>query len=610
MTKVSKKTQYLLGVSALAVMLSLDPVHALTDTKEGRELTAQGHSLSNVEAVHLAKQAKLAVLSLNGVVSQSPITDLPTAITAAQTRLGRSIKFTTDMDTIAGSIDSTLSTSELAATSLNAVASSFWTRLSGSNGNGNSMVDDLISLMNPALDGVASMSGTNLSTFTVTTAASNSGGTISVVGNDGTAGRTYSFAYSAPIATGGTFVLTHGGTGRTITFVNNGGTISSAGALATYLETYCPVNTVLSKAALDKVTALQTLLGATTASNMAGSTASTLTLLGAVTGSDINTKVTNLLYQMDQGVSAMPTAITSMTVSTKAANGGGGANSVDIVFNDGTPAQTYRLADGSSSIASGSTFNLVEVGGGTKTLTLYNRSGGALATQAAFVEYLQNLYPAAAVINPNDTTVIAAVNALLGGTAVGVRSRAAAIWGLLKTTPVTDVSTDLAALRALLVTSLGATLEEDISTVSANLDGVRSMSGLTGFTVSTAAATGGGNVVNVIGNDGTAGRTYSLTYASSIASGATFTLTHSGSGNTITFVNNGSTISSAANLITYLATAYPVAAVMSSTANTKATALQTLLGGSAYSAMGNAATLQGGAASANASLDVLARCQD
>ena len=618
MTKVSKKSHYLLGASALAVMLSLNTASGFTDSPESRTAARSGFAFDVHSFVNLQAAAQHAAVALYGVYATAGVdTTLATGITRAQNRLGQTNSITADMDVVTTQV-SGLTGSSLAATDLYTESGTLFSRVSGSVGGD---ITTGLGRANGALDGVAGMEG--ITTLTITSAAVNpSGNIVRMIFDDGN----YDLdATGLTVANNGTFKLTNTNT-NTITLINRSGgsLVGQAGVLAYLSATNYPVGQVIKRNTLSKSTALETLIGGAAK----GSTQRILAidaLLGTVTGSDINTKVTNLLYQMDQGVSAMPTAITSMTVSTKAVAGTG--NRVEIVFNDGTPAQTYRLADGSISIASGSTFDLLEVGGGTKTLTLYNRSGGALATQAAFVEYLQNLYPTAAVISPNDTTIVAAVNALLGGTAVGVRSRAAAIWGLLKATPVTDVSTDLASLRTYIVGTPGATLQDDLNILAQALtgadassgstlqsriassngpqDGVSSLGTITSFSMTgagAAVAAVSGNYVQIVGTDNLAAtQTYRVDTTGTginitvtpIAIGATFTLTNSATpANTITLVNtSGGALNTQAGLRTFLAAAYPFNAVMSANAPAKATALQTLIGGSAFSAMGNAATV-------------------
>jgi len=166
----------------------------------------------------------------------------------------------------------------------------------------------------------------------------------------------------------------------------------------------------------------------------------------------------------------------------------------------------------------------------------------------------------------------------------------------------TQLSTAISAANSSLGGS-GTTITR-INSANATLDGVRSLSGLSSFTVSTAATNSSGTI-SIMGNDGSAGRSYSVDTSAGginlgdgtggtapIANGATITLTHSDSGNTITFVNNsGSSITSASSLATYLANAYPVSAIIKANTNTKATALKSFLGGAGYSAMSNAVAI-------------------
>ncbi len=415
-----------------------------------------------------------------------------------------------------------------------------------------------VNTANTALDGVQSLSG--LTSFTVTAAASNPGGnTVNIVGDDDyLSSITYSIAYSSPIASGNTFTLNTGS--KSITFVNNsGGSITSAAALAAYLANAYPVSAIIKANTNTKATALKSLLGGNNYSvisnavaifSILGGTNSDLySNVGAVNSSLGGSGVTTLAKIGSLGSASSlfsMIGVTSLANLTAAlGNTGAGNSAIAALLNGSTGTSLYALLVGSSGI-------LNQIDG---TTTDSGNVSGKLTTQ------IQALNSSATQLS----TAISAVNSSLGGS--------------------------------------GTTINRTKS-VNAALDGVQSLSGLTSFTVTTAATNSSGTI-SIMGNDGSAGRSYSVDTSVSginlgdgtggttaIANGSTVTLTHAGSGNTITFVNNsGSSITSASSLATYLANAYPVSAIIKASTSTKTTALKALLGGNNYSAMSNAAAV-------------------
>jgi hypothetical protein len=420
-------------------------------------------------------------------------------------------------DGSAGNITSKLST-QITAIKPDAVQLS--TAVSAVNAalGGSGVTQNRISMINAALDGVQTLSG--LTHFTVTTSATNVGGTISIIGNDGVAGRAYSMdatnvgdgsGGTEPIPVGATFVLEHAGSGNTVTFINNsGGVIISAGALAAYLEDSYPLNFVIRGSTATKVIALRTLLGGTNSSamgqvmdlgvslvvNPSGALATDVETLAEklvsvpseVLETDLNTlstalvgntnfaqpleaQVTTLSNTLDNSVSSLPNGGTYATIGTPAADDGGGGVNIVISAGLGGANGAYNLSAGTiaGGIANGSTFTLTN---GGNDIVLYNRSGATLNTQAAAIRYLASMYPVGSQMAAGVSDKITnGINRLIGGVASSARARLAAVDASILNNPTGGVATDLQTANALFG-GAGSTTQARIEALNSLLDGV------------------------------------------------------------------------------------------------------------------------------------------
>ncbi|MCE3230689.1 MAG: hypothetical protein K0R52_617 [Alphaproteobacteria bacterium] len=420
-------------------------------------------------------------------------------------------------DGSAGNITSKLST-QITAIKPDAVQLS--TAVSAVNAalGGSGVTQNRISMINAALDGVQTLSG--LTHFTVTTSATNVGGTISIIGNDGVAGRAYSMdatnvgdgsGGTEPIPVGATFVLEHAGSGNTVTFINNsGGVIISAGALAAYLADSYPLNFVIRGSTATKVIALRTLLGGTNSSamgqvmdlgvslvvNPSGALATDVETLAEklvsvpseVLETDLNTlstalvgntnfaqpleaQVTTLSNTLDNSVSSLPNGGTYATIGTPAADDGGGGVNIVISAGLGGANGAYNLSAGTiaGGIANGSTFTLTN---GGNDIVLYNRSGATLNTQAAAIRYLASMYPVGSQMAAGVSDKITnGINRLIGGVASSARARLAAVDASILNNPTGVVATDLQTANALFG-GAGSTTQARIEALNSLLDGV------------------------------------------------------------------------------------------------------------------------------------------
>lgn len=309
-----------------------------------------------------------------------------------------------------------------------------------------------------------------------------------------------------------------------------------------------------------------------------GNSGSTSGLLPKITGNSSNTLldgIESLAANLDGSTSGSITGSVSSNLLAKL------ATQITSIKGSGTQLSTVVSDINAQLGAAGTTSARVSV----IDNSILTSPSGVVTTDMSSLSALMVSSPAATLQEDAE-----ALNTLINGTATGSTTQARITSA---TTSIESSATQLTTAISDVNTLLGGsgTTMNRVNSADSILDGVQSMSGLTSFTVSTPASNSAGTV-SMIGNDGTAGRTYSLVFASSIANGSPFTLTHSGSGNTITFVNNsGGSLASAAALATYLASAYPVNAVLKNTTNAKATALETVIGGAGYSAMSNAIAL-------------------
>jgi flagellar biosynthesis/type III secretory pathway chaperone len=380
------------------------------------------------------------------------------------------------------------------------------------------------------LDGVQSLSG--LTSFTVTTAASNSSGTVSIIGNDGSAGRNYSIDYTSSIAAGGAVILTHSGSGNTITFINNsGGSITSAASLAAYLATAYPVSTVIKASLSTKASALKRILTTSTGNvsgdiaraqglvvNTPGATlqADVDTVTGLIDGSDtssgvLETKLTtvkdyidssattiqigleNLLTllvgntnfslslfaqissqssALDNSVTSLPNGATYGTITEAASSDDSGGVKMKINFGNG--GETYNLPAHDLNIPTGSSFTLSN---GGNNLVLKSTSVSIINNQVKALNYLRSMYPVGSKFTIALSDKITNLQIQIGGPGNSIQ-RVANLNRNILTTPTGVLSADFQALREHMVSFPGITAQGDVESLALLLTGTSSGSTL------------------------------------------------------------------------------------------------------------------------------------
>ncbi|MDF3034266.1 MAG: hypothetical protein K0R76_1220 [Alphaproteobacteria bacterium] len=328
--------------------------------------------------------------------------------------------------------------------------------------------------VNAALDGVCGL--TNLTSFIVTTPATNAGGTVNIVGHDGSPGQTYSMAFSSPIAPSGTITLTNGN--KSITFVNNSGaSIASASELAAYLAEAHPLNFLISNTTSDKIAAISGLFD--DAANLQ------VQAIEAASAVPVNREVNARL----DGVQSV-SGLSSFTVTTAATDVGG---TVRIVGDDGAPGQTYSLVY-ASPIAPNGTMTLSN---GGKSITFVNRSGATITSAAALAAYLAGSYPLNSVISDTTVNKATALLTALGGENYNAMGRVMDIGASLVLNPSGVLAPDIETLAGQIVLVPSGVLETDWRVLNSLLDGAAA-----GSTTQSRIVTLFGNVD---GSDGSAG---------------------------------------------------------------------------------------------------------
>lgn len=383
------------------------------------------------------------------------------------------------------------------------------------------------------LNGIQSLSG--ITSFTVTSAASNNSNTVIFIGNDGTPGQTYSFTFTSSIPSGGNITFTNGI--KTITLVNNSGNaITSAATLAAYLDSLYPVNSVMIDTTSHNYNAIITLIHATnctitssaTLNNVNDSTVTAtldqeilinptgtlstdletladllVTTPGATLESDVqtlnelldgtvsgsttqsridnlsdklvgnhnyahclSTQITSMQANLDNGFSSLPSSLDSVTISSITTDNSGGINIT--LSNAGNASGTYNLSNTTLSIANNTTFNFIKDG---YTLSLINRSNSVINNQTLALIYLNSMYPTGSKISTTLSDTISSLEIMIGGSASSLRAKIASVDRTLLSAPTGVVSTDLATARGLLTETPGASMESDIQTINAFLNG-------------------------------------------------------------------------------------------------------------------------------------------
>lgn len=352
-----------------------------------------------------------------------------------------------------------------------------------------------INNINSSIDGVESMVG--ITTFTFTTVAANSGGTISIAGqdDDGQA-QLYSFDF-IQILGGGSFTFYK--SDKSITFCNTTSSpISSAVNLVSYLNEEYKIGTIVKSTTLSKLISFDTMIGGnlnnltSNISNIATSVLRTpvelrtdlSTLIDRVNGSEtiletgidslstalfnnttysppLFSQINNLNYSIDNGLNRLPNGYTFITI-TSIASDKHDNSIINMVTNSGT--YTFPF----SSVSLGGVFVF---SGDSGNIELYNMSGSKIDNSSTMLNYLKSMYPGTSKLSFSTKEGISNLNKMIGGNTSITRVGLSKLNRSLLELPTGNISTDLTTIRQLIISSNGSTLEDNIKTINSLLDG-------------------------------------------------------------------------------------------------------------------------------------------
>jgi hypothetical protein len=403
---------------------------------------------------------------------------------------------------------------------------------------------------------VASLSG--LSNFTVASAASNSSGTVTMIVNDGSAGQSYSVSAAVlPIASGATVALSDGA--KTITLVNtSGGSITTANALAAALADTLPAGTTLVPNSCANLATTNATLATTNA---------TLAITNATlvaTDASLATCTTDIATA-DTSLSACTTGLSAANTNLDAANTSLATCTTDVATaNASLSSCTSSLATDDTSLATcSSSLATCASDLSTADASLTSCDADLSTSSSSLTACTSNLSTA----NASLTSATSAANALLTVAGASSLSDVSALISNLETCSSTSSLSN--AKRAICASGFAQLRCPSNSGSSALF--VATLSGLTNFTVSSAASNSSGTVTMIV-NDGTNGQAYSVDTSAiplgdgtsgttPIPNGGAVVLTSSGGGKTIKLINtSGGSITTANALAAALAGTLPVGA--------------------------------------------------
>jgi len=316
-----------------------------------------------------------------------------------------------------------------------------------------------------------------------------------------------------------------------------------------------------------------------------GNLSSLYTLIGG-SGTLINNVigVDDLLLTTPTGVLTTDlNSLRSLLVPTLSVTAQADIQSLNLMINGSAGGSTLQARIGSLGSASSVLGMIGDTTDGTVTSALGNTGAGNSSIASLLGNTSASLY--------NNIVGFGGILSQIDGTATDSGNISNKLETQIQSiqTGALQLSTAIDTINGLMGGS-SSDIYHNLGAVNSNLDGVQSMSGLTNFVFTMAASNPGGNTVNIVGNDNNATNiTYSTTFNTNISAGATFSFVTGPK--RITFFNNsGSTISSAVQLASYLASSYPVGTIVTVNSLVKLEVLQEITGGF-YNIMSNLISL-------------------
>jgi hypothetical protein len=331
---------------------------------------------------------------------------------------------------------------------------------------------------------IQSMSG--LTSFTVTTLATNNNGVVSLTVNDGSMGQIYSLdtgslnLIGTPIVSGSTFTLTNNSSGNIITFINiSNNPITSANSMITYLNNYLILNVSYKVNLNDNISTVRNMI-----MNLPGVTIQSD--LNSII-SDIDSNATNVKSGLDNisnlifGNSNYSTPLYNQTVaisndidnSVISLPNGSTYVTVGNIYSDNTGVNiTITSGLGSSNGIYNNPANIpinkdssITFTNGNNKIVLKNLSSSIINENINLLKYLKSMYPVDSKLSLNVNDKMTSIKTMLGTTGTTFISSISTIDKFLLVNPTGVLLTDLNSARGKLILSNNSTLEEDITDI-------------------------------------------------------------------------------------------------------------------------------------------------
>lgn len=340
---------------------------------------------------------------------------------------------------------------------------------------------------------VKSMSG--LTSFTVTTLATNNNGVVSLTVNDGSMGQIYSLdtgslnLIETPIVSGSTFTLTNNSSGNIITFINiSNNLITSANSMITYLNNYLILNVSYKVNLNDNISTVRNMI-----MNLPGVTIQSdlNSIISDIDSNATNVKsgldnISNLIFgnsnystplynqtvalsnDIDNSVISLPNGSTYATVGDIYSNDTGVNITITSGLGSSNGIYTTTITNNPVSNGSSITFTNRSITNGNNQIVLKNLSSSVINGDINLLKYLKSMYPVNSKLSLNVNDKMKSIKTMLGTTGttfISILSSISTIDKFLLVNPTGVLLTDLNSARGKLILSNNSTLEEDITDI-------------------------------------------------------------------------------------------------------------------------------------------------
>ena len=332
---------------------------------------------------------------------------------------------------------------------------------------GTGTTSERLTNINSTIDGIVSMSG--ITSFLVTTAASISNNTVTIVGDDGSGNQSYYYEYSGAINNESQFTLTN--VNNSITFINSSGSpITSSNGLCSYLLSLYPVGITLKSNISNKLTSINSITGLNDGvltnifsilkNYLKSDSNDVISALNVISTLIIgNSNFTNTLYLSSQELKTsisddLVSLDSNLTVMSSATTSG---NVVSITLGGNLYSIEFQRIGNVSSF---------EMTNNNIRVDFTNRSSSAIGSCTELVNYLNSMYPIGSKLSLDIKTNIDSINTMLGGSSSSVKGRIGAINRKLLNSPTGVVNVDIGTLIGKLTATSSGVIESDINNLA------------------------------------------------------------------------------------------------------------------------------------------------